>query len=82
VSLALIVRSMNFDLKVPAQVFSFSMTSKQKSIDIAPAANQAASFKRPYRNCPDHTDARIPSFLLRGSPDRNLSFLANFQLVD
>jgi hypothetical protein len=24
---------------------------------------------------PDHTDLRIPAFLLRGSPDRDLSFV-------
>src|ERR1035438_1616726 len=33
----------------------------------------AAQFKRPYRNCPDHTNLS-PALPLRGSPDRDLSF--------
>ena len=40
-----------------------------------PPQTLAAQFKRPYRNCPDPTDLRIPAFLLRGSPDTDLSFL-------
>src|ERR1035438_7374551 len=34
----------------------------------------AAQFKRPYRNCPDHTNLS-PALPLRGSPDRDLSFI-------
>ena len=36
------------------------------------------TFKRPYRNCPDHTDPFIPALLLRGSPDRDLSFVGTY----
>jgi hypothetical protein len=39
-----------------------------------PPQTLAAQFKRPYRNCPNPTNLGIPSFLLRGSPDRDLSF--------
>ncbi len=42
---------------------------------IALTQTLAAHFKRPYRNCPDRTDLWIPAFLIRGSPDRNLSFV-------
>jgi hypothetical protein len=52
-----------------------SRGSRSPDGPVAAAANKVASFKRPYRNCLDHTDLGIQSFLLRGSPDRDLSFV-------
>jgi hypothetical protein len=47
------VRSMNFDLKgLPASIFLFNNFQTEIDLNpIVPAANKAASFKRPYRNC-------------------------------
>ena len=39
-----------------------------------PPQTLAAQFKRPYRNCPDHTDLPSPQLLPRGSPDRDPTF--------
>src|ERR1035438_3714485 len=40
-----------------------------------PPQTPAAQFKRPYRNCPDHTTCAPPHFFFRGSPDRALTFI-------
>ena len=38
-----------------------------------PPQTPAAQFKRPYRNCPDHTISASPHFFFRDSPDRALT---------
>src|ERR1035438_1846599 len=40
-----------------------------------PPQTPAAQFKRPYRNCPDHTTCAPPHFFFRGSSDRALTFI-------
>ena len=40
-----------------------------------PPQTPAAQFKRPYRNCPDHTTCVSPHFVFRGSPDRDRTFI-------
>ena len=42
-----------------------------------PPQTPAAQFKRPYRNCPDHTTCAPPHLFFRGSPDRDLTFVRN-----
>ena len=44
-----------------------------------PPQTLAAQFKRPYRNCPDHTNLGIPAFLIRGSPDRALTSCVSYR---
>src|ERR1035438_9275265 len=41
-----------------------------------PPQTPAAQFKRPYRNCPDHTTCAPPHFFFRGSPDGALTFVS------
>src|SRR5271157_2199925 len=47
-----------------------------------PPQTPAAQFKRPYRNCPDHTTCALPHFFFRGSPDRALTFPVIYRLTD